>query len=150
MEVNNNCEYTGTELDANGDAYAPNPRNIMSYSQGFCKNYFSPEQTQFMQNTIDALYADYSCAITSAEEVTKNEAIELFPNPSEGLVHIRFPYSAPQEPYQIKVYNALGRTVLHSNQTGDKHLDLKHLSPGIYLVEIYLEKEVIRKQILRI
>ncbi len=42
--INSSCIYTGTGVDANGDAYTPNPANIMSYSRSFCRDFFSPEQ----------------------------------------------------------------------------------------------------------
>ncbi|MGB0176241.1 MAG: choice-of-anchor J domain-containing protein, partial [Owenweeksia sp.] len=48
--VNSSCVYTGTATDANGDPYAPNPNNIMSYSLKSCRTYWSPEQ----QNAIVA------------------------------------------------------------------------------------------------
>ncbi|MCP4438994.1 MAG: choice-of-anchor D domain-containing protein, partial [Aureispira sp.] len=49
--VNSSCVYNGTApytsgggLDANGDPFAPNPRNIMSYSRKACRDFFSPGQ----------------------------------------------------------------------------------------------------------
>jgi len=42
--VNSSCVYTGTATDANGDAYDPDPTNIMSYSRKACRDFFSNEQ----------------------------------------------------------------------------------------------------------
>lgn len=42
--VDNNCVYTGNATDSNGQLFAPDPRNIMSYSRSECRDYFSPEQ----------------------------------------------------------------------------------------------------------
>tara|TARA_R110002050_G_scaffold74772_6_gene160270 strand:- start:36360 stop:38207 length:1848 start_codon:yes stop_codon:yes gene_type:complete len=42
--INNFCEYTGCETDANGDKYVPDTKNIMSYSKKACRTYFSPQQ----------------------------------------------------------------------------------------------------------
>lgn len=42
--VDRDCIYTGTEVDANGDAFAPDTRNIMSYSRKACRQYFSAGQ----------------------------------------------------------------------------------------------------------
>lgn len=44
--VNSSCVYTGTATDGNGDAYLPDPSNIMSYSRKSCRDFFSPEQIQ--------------------------------------------------------------------------------------------------------
>lgn len=49
--VNSSCIYTGTETDANGDLYVPNPRNIMSYSRKACRDFFSVEQYAEMSYT---------------------------------------------------------------------------------------------------
>ena len=42
--VNNICEYTGTEKDAHGDLFAPDAENIMSYSLKGCRSHFSNQQ----------------------------------------------------------------------------------------------------------
>lgn len=42
--VNNFCEYTGTEKDAHGDLFAPDAQNIMSYSLKGCRSHFSNQQ----------------------------------------------------------------------------------------------------------
>ena len=42
--VNGNCEYAGTLIDANGQVYQPDVKNIMSYSNGGCMKYFSEGQ----------------------------------------------------------------------------------------------------------
>ena len=43
-KVNGFCSYTGTARDANGAAYVPNTRNLMSYSRKACRDEFSAEQ----------------------------------------------------------------------------------------------------------
>jgi len=42
--VNFSCQYTGITQDANGEFYAPNPQNLMSYSRKQCRRFFSPQQ----------------------------------------------------------------------------------------------------------
>lgn len=41
--VDSSCAYTGTVLDANGDSYNPDTRNLLSYA-GSCRNRFSEGQ----------------------------------------------------------------------------------------------------------
>ena len=43
-EVSGACVYIGTRTDANGDAYAPDVANVMSYSRKACRQHFSPGQ----------------------------------------------------------------------------------------------------------
>ena len=42
--VTNSCQYTGTAFDANGQAYVPDPTNIMSYSKKVCRTFLSSDQ----------------------------------------------------------------------------------------------------------
>ncbi len=45
-KVNDNCSYTGTEVDAcgSGQQYDPPVHNLMSYSQKLCRDFFTSEQ----------------------------------------------------------------------------------------------------------
>ena len=42
--VDDSCNYVGTAIDANGDAYHPDTKNMMSYSRKECRQYFSEQQ----------------------------------------------------------------------------------------------------------
>jgi|GEM_PF-2620661 len=73
---NNTAPYTGgVNTDANGDVFAPNPNNIMSYSRKACRNFFSPGQyariyatytTQRNYFTCPTFNVDFSATPTSA------------------------------------------------------------------------------------
>jgi hypothetical protein len=53
--VDSNCKYTGNGTDANGESFAPDTSNIMSYSRSSCKSRFSPQQ-------LARIYAFYKSA----------------------------------------------------------------------------------------
>ena len=59
--VNVTCIYTGTTTDANGDTFAPNPNNIMSYSRKECRTYFSPQQFARIYATFQNTRNNFSC-----------------------------------------------------------------------------------------
>lgn len=42
--VNEQCQYIGTDKDPKGDTYNPDPKNIMSYSRKACRTVFTPGQ----------------------------------------------------------------------------------------------------------
>ncbi|MCF7567028.1 T9SS type A sorting domain-containing protein [Sabulilitoribacter arenilitoris] len=42
--VNNFCEYIGTETDAHGSTFNPDTQNIMSYSKKGCRTHFTEQQ----------------------------------------------------------------------------------------------------------
>jgi hypothetical protein len=72
--VNNttNCQYTGTTLDPNGQAYTPDTRNVMSYSLKTCRTRFSAQQyarIAFIQQSQRA-YLTCSTAVTCTAPTT--------------------------------------------------------------------------------
>ena len=59
----NNCTYIGSEVDTFGDSYAPDTRNIMSYSLPTCLQYFSAGQGARMRSNIAAYLQLQRCLI---------------------------------------------------------------------------------------
>lgn len=55
LNVNNYCNYTGNERDANGQRFSPDTKNIMAYSPKECRSYFSSQQ-------VARMYAFYKTA----------------------------------------------------------------------------------------
>lgn len=74
-DVNSSCIYTGSDTDANGDAYNPDPTNIMSYSRKSCRDNFSAEQISMIYLTafaerdylIEPLITDFSFTANSVD-----------------------------------------------------------------------------------
>ena len=50
--INAACVYIGAATDPHGDPYAPDPRQLMSYSRALCRDVFSPASQTKMVNTI--------------------------------------------------------------------------------------------------
>lgn len=50
--VNSSCVYTGSSTDSNGNTYAPDPTNTMSYSLKTCRTVFSANQRDRMVATL--------------------------------------------------------------------------------------------------
>ena len=82
-KVNGDCAYTGTNRDANGELYAPNPRNFMSYAPGQCRELFSSDQANRIVNAyetfktylIDKYYiADFS---SKGRRICEGESIQF-------------------------------------------------------------------------
>ncbi len=69
--------------------------------------------------------------------------LELFPNPSRGIIHIN-----RIEDSKISVYDTMGRTHFELASAGYKNqIDLSHLPNGTYIVQIIRNEETIRKKI---
>ena len=63
--------------------------------------------------------------------------LNMYPNPSNGVVKIKL-NKASSDPFNLQVYNYLGKLVYARNQLNSEliDLDLTHLSKGIYFVEL--------------
>jgi len=59
--VSYDCAYSGTSTDANGDAYAPDVSNVMSYSRKQCRTLFSPGQYARIQSTYQVSRSNLTC-----------------------------------------------------------------------------------------
>ncbi len=55
--LDSNCKYIGTVVDANGDRYNPDTRNLLSYA-GSCRNRFSNDQIMRMQSAFIGMQTD--------------------------------------------------------------------------------------------
>ncbi len=64
-DVNARCEYTGDATDANGDAYAPDANNFMSYSRKICRNEFTSQQRKAIVASIQSDRAYLTSATNS-------------------------------------------------------------------------------------
>jgi hypothetical protein len=135
--------YAGTS--ANAIAYMDTTDNFIRdflIDQLGCTN--SPLQVANSPLQAAILYPTNYCdgspvnetCIVGINEESLSFSVELFPNPSEGVVHLRtqeFNFS------QVAVLDLLGRTVLKTRpNVQEATLELSHLSPGNYLVTYLL------------
>jgi choice-of-anchor B domain-containing protein len=99
-----------------------------------------------MQN---GLYVfDVSDIVTSLEELTNDNNILIYPNPTNGILYVKF---ADQEIHQINIIDCQGRIVFSQLVTDSRlKIDLNILPKGIYMVKVSSDKETsIQKVILQ-
>jgi hypothetical protein len=66
--VDSSCNYTGTVVDANGDSYNPDTRNLLSYA-GTCRNRFSEGQIVRMKAALLGMDTDRGYTFLSCNGV---------------------------------------------------------------------------------
>lgn len=75
----------------------------------------------------------YVVSNTSVEEQGKTEKLNVYPNPSDGLVYV----SAEQPLQKLRVLDITGKQLMLRTASGNsQQLDLSALPAGIYLLEI--------------
>ena len=105
--------------------------NYMDYSNDTCALLFTKRQVEFMQLIMKrnrrAMF--YSTGVTGMEERT-NYRWTVYPNPSEGVIHIEFGEDIPEE---VVVMNTLGGIVARlSSPRSIERIDLGELPAGVY------------------
>jgi hypothetical protein len=73
-----------------------------------------------------------SCDISTGVPAHRtNEGLAAFPNPTNGMVHLRS--ALPMD--QVAIHDMQGHLVQRGTWPQDGHLDLGHLPPGLYLLK---------------
>jgi hypothetical protein len=85
---------------------------------------------------------DYTYLITDVED--KNNSVRIYPNPVVEKLNIE----AKQNVKQVELTDMLGRTISTFNSKVSE-IDVQHLSPGVYLVMVTLEKRKITYRIFK-
>lgn len=82
---------------------------------------------------------------TAVKTISKNAAIEVYPNPSNGV----FSVNVSEKVNTIAVYNVVGEMVYNNdkNLSTNNTVDLSALNAGIYFVKVYTNSGVTTKQV---
>lgn len=80
--------------------------------------------------------ANFGMLPDAVQEVSKTSRPLIFPNPSSGIINIRF--EKQEENYQVTIYNSVGQRVYNTMFHGiQQHMiDLSHFPVGLYSVQI--------------
>ncbi|MBL7755060.1 MAG: T9SS type A sorting domain-containing protein, partial [Chitinophagaceae bacterium] len=83
---------------------------------------------------------DPTCAAVGIEASILNEEITLLPNPTTGILQI----VAKENPDEVVVYSMSGQLLMQCRNS--QHMDLSHLTKGIYFISMrWGEQHLIRK-----
>gem|GEM_PF-604015 len=102
--------------------------------------YIAPNQAVAISNTQIYIDPDSSCIFDGLTEPIKEpKDLNIWPNPSEGIIHLQFGPDNNRTPYHVQIYNIQGQMVFERNlQYGERELNLP-LSDGIYILKVLLQ-----------
>lgn len=95
-----------------------------------------------MDMTVDVVCFAYcvTCDVVDVDEVTFEQGVSLFPNPTDGMLQITINLPEVVDGMQLRVTSLLGQTVLQrelgSLSRYNEQIDLSQLPAGTYLVEL--------------
>jgi hypothetical protein len=157
------CLYTGSATDANGDPYAPDPSQLMSYSLKHCRDNFSVESLARAQAT---LLSDRTNLLTNpvsaprAGDAPPGTGFALSaprPNPSFGLTELSLALGTAGR-VDAGVYDVRGARVrtlanqifaagLHTIGWDGRDETGQAAGPGIYFVRVEALGESITRKL---
>ncbi|MDD7887058.1 T9SS type A sorting domain-containing protein [Flavivirga sp. 57AJ16] len=130
--INNFCEFTGVETDANGQTFNPDTGNLMSYSRKSCRNHFTFQQLAriyaFYQTTKNYLACpSFNANFTADTSVTCKETLTVnFKNNCSNITHwqwdvdsdgiIDYTVQNPSHTYDTGIYDVT-LTVSNASKT---------------------------------
>lgn len=104
----------------------------------------SSDQGQFGMNTPAFFCIDnfeYEVT-TSINEIAKNNAVKIYPNPSTENIHVNYEGDFST----INIINLQGKTILQST---NKNIDISSLENGIYIAQIITENGVLNTKFVK-
>ena len=111
--------------------------------------YFVTGSTDFMEsNPSNEVYIDWT---VSVNENIENQEIEIYPNPTNGVLFVetRHGTSLPDQTYRIT--NLMGQTLLSGNVINEnQQINISNLPEGTYFIKIESEQEQVIRKIVKI
>jgi hypothetical protein len=85
----------------------------------------------------------------SSGSICQLSSLELYPNPTRNTFQIQFPTDCSAS-YTLSIYNAVGQQVAAMNNVASSTVvDVATLAAGLYVVELYSAKQVIRQKLIK-
>jgi len=146
--VDDDCNYIGEEKDANGDAYAPDTANVMSYSRKSCRDYFSTMQFVRMYAYYQLIKDDLFQGGIGDSTPQDFVDLKIYPNPvSSGMLYIKriLPHG---KPLNYEIINISGQT-LSRGVSIDDTINVDRLPSGTYFLSLSNSETRITKKFIK-
>ena len=86
---------------------------------------------------------------TSIADISQNETIKIYPNPTTGKLKIESGENKGINPLVIEVYDITGRKIVNCQLSTFNSIDISHLSNGIYFVVLKTDKGELTTKIIK-
>ncbi len=102
------------------------------------------------EETKAVIQAEVTRAGEFAMPVSINESVQTvlqaFPNPVENSLHLRLPNA---EIAQLKIYDTQGKLWINASFNQFQEIDVRHLTTGLYLIEVEQHGQRIQQKVLK-
>ncbi|KJD31341.1 hypothetical protein PK35_14610 [Tamlana nanhaiensis] len=132
--VDDYCNYIGGLTDANGDTYAPDTENIMSYAPKSCRAQFSSDQFARMYAYYTLVKEDFSQDNIDSNNVNVLSEVRIYPNPVTGGA-LKFNLASFESTVNYRISNLQGQILL-KGETTNTEINVNNLPEGSYLISL--------------
>lgn len=118
-----------------GFAIMPKCDATATGSAFLCRDVESNDATAIQQDAIrwfNPYTADGTCIPLTTKLFTSNADISVYPNPASGQIF----FSGILKDFDLRLSDALGKTILRKRQNRDAPLDVSTLQKGFYFIEV--------------
>lgn len=145
--ANQICDWNKNTCTENpGPELPDNIENYMDYAADSCMNMFTQGQVDMMRSILENFRPDLYTEVTSVDQPVLPGFIQVYPNPSSGLVNIVSLSQDVVPGNMVALTSMLGERIILPYQE-NAVLDLSSLPPGIYMLEIPTNKGTVVKKV---
>ncbi len=147
------CDTTSNTCTENPIEYPDMIENYMDYSDDRCLNMFTHDQVNLIRSMIQIARPGIATVevVSAIEKEGRFASIQLYPNPSTGLIQI-FVQTDKQQPIQYNVLNMIGQQVVEPTPViqypASTIIDLSNKPAGVYSVVITDGNRKISKRVI--
>lgn len=91
---------------------------------------------------------DYDCITTAVLDEIDNDQVTLFPNPVSQTLQVAWSGIQPPEQVRVDIRDVQGR-LWYSALLINNEVELRHLTGGMYVVEVYTDHWISRQRIMK-
>ncbi|HXB42003.1 MAG TPA: T9SS type A sorting domain-containing protein [Bacteroidia bacterium] len=134
--------WAGAGLDSSGNT-APNRQ--WQWQMQFSTNYWNTMTSQLAPLEL-GFTAFFTAFTTDVNGAYSDEMINVFPNPASNVLHVQLP-SANNNPV-VKIFDVMGKQIAEQKVSDvETNFDISAFAPGVYIVSIVTDKQVITRKI---
>ena len=92
---------------------------------------------------MDCLWFNNGGALSIGTDIDIQDSISFYPNPTDGLINV----ISERKINTINVYAVTGQLI--KSAAGEKSIDIKEVTPGIYIIEVTTDEQRVLGKLIR-
>ena len=128
--------------------YPSNYVGVEMFTYANSPEYYIPAGSDSSGGTYYAFAIAWNADNTSVNDLTKNDNIIIYPNPTTGIL-----WFIPQNNEiinRVEAYDMKGKQVFCADNVKENHIDLSGLENGIYLLELETHNQKLTQKVIKI